>query len=95
MDELKAIITRADTPDTILAIAAMIAAASEQEHPENADAIVAAFGNHPAEDYRAAVDLFSQAILAHADKLPADIVQTARDGISFINRRFLREGATV
>lgn len=92
--ELKEAIAKANTPDVLICLAAMIGATHEQKHPEHADAIVAAFGNYPATDYSAAVDLFTQAIICKDYQRP-EVVQTARASVDFINRRFLREGATV
>lgn len=89
--ELKEVMAKADTPDVLICLAAMIGATHEQKHPEQADAIVAAFGNYTATDYTAAVELFNQAIIIKGHQRP-EVVQAARAGVDFIIRRFQKGG---
>ena len=89
-EEFKKLLAQADTPDKLIAIAAMLGAFLEQNRPKDADDIVATFGNYSAADYTAAVDLFTQEIIDPADQRP-EVVQTARASIDFIKRRFLHK----
>ena len=88
-EELKRVIAKADSPDVIICLAAMLGATHEQKHPECADGIVSAFENYHATDYTAAVELFTQAILNKPDSRP-ELVQVAHASIDFIKQRFLR-----